>query len=61
MERNNMRTKQLGQRALLNLIARDAQLLLDRWGREFVTTHGREPTGRELNKAVRQIIDTLNT
>jgi hypothetical protein len=56
-----MKTKHnSSQRALLNF-AREAQPLLDRWGRKFVITHGREPNGRELNKAVRQIIDSLST
>jgi hypothetical protein len=58
---STMKTKHNNSKRALLTFAREAEPLLDRWGHKFVTTYGREPSNREVDKAVRAIINALVT
>jgi hypothetical protein len=64
MKPKNHRSKSpeaVAQQAVLDLIERDAQPILEQWIYDFIATHEREPTDRELNKAADKVIAKLTS
>jgi hypothetical protein len=49
----------LAEQAVLDLIERDAESLIERWARDYIRAHTREPSDREVDRAAQQIIDQL--
>jgi hypothetical protein len=48
---------EITQQAVFDLIGRDAEPLIERFAEDYVATHKREPTDRDLDKAAQRIID----
>ena len=47
------------ERAVFDLIGRDAEPIFERWFRKYVSTHGREPTDREIDEEAKRVVTTL--
>ena len=51
----------VAQQAVLDLIERDAQSILERWYRDYLRSHKREPSDSELDRTAQRIINTLTS
>ena len=49
------------KQAVIDLIIRDAEPLVERWARDYLAKHDRVPTEHEIDKAAQRIIHKLTS